>query len=174
MRHSMKTIRLILKLTLIIFSSILIASLFGAIHNQLSYSVSKEFFTNFLFGKFEINEWNINNRLRAAFVGVLGSYLVGFYLGIFYSTIYLFVKTKKNLKNIFKAIFINVGTAFLGSLIAFFTAAFLIRPEHSGVFVDFGTGNPENYIQAAYMHIGSYYGSVIGLILGIIFLFRRQ
>jgi hypothetical protein len=169
----MKTMQSILKCTLIIFSSIIIASLFGVLHNQLSFSVSTAFFENFLFRNFGINEWKLDNpRIGAAIVGILGSYWVGFYLGLFYAVIFLFLKTKNDLKNIFIAITINIGTAFLGSLTGYLVSSFLIPPAQSGIFVDFGTTNPENYIQAAYMHTGSYYGGVAGLVLGIIFLLK--
>jgi len=170
----MKTALIFLKIILIIILSIVIASLFGAIHNQISYSVSSEFFKNFLFGNFGVYDWEINNdRILASLVGILGSYWVGLILGIIYSTIFLFLKTENNFKNILNAILINIAFAFLGSFVGYIIGSF-INLENSGVSVDFGTQYPQNYIEAAYMHNGSYYGGIVGLIAGIIYLFKKN
>ena len=169
----MKTLSIFFKIILIIILSIVIASLFGAIHNQISYSVSSEFFKNFLFGNFGVNDWEINNdRILVSLVGILGSYWVGLILGIIYSIIFLFLKTENNFKNILNAILINIGFAFVGSFAGYIIGKF-INLENSGVFMDFGTQHPQNYIEAAYMHNGSYYGGIVGLIAGIIYLFKK-
>ena len=156
---------------LIIIFSTIIASLFGAIHNQISYTVSSEFFKNFLFGIFGTNEWNIKNeRLEASIVGIIGSYWVGLILGIIYTIIFLFMKTENNLNNVKNAMLINIGFAFFGSLIA----KFFIKYENSGVFIDFGTQNPQNYLEAAFMNTGSYFGGIVGIIVGIIYLLKKN
>ncbi|TXF77682.1 hypothetical protein [Chryseobacterium sp.] len=159
----------------IIFYSVIIASLFGAIHNQISYSVSSEFFTNFLFGNFGTHEWNLkNNRLEASIVGIIGSYWVGLILGIIYIIVFLFMRTENNFKDIINAILINIGCAFLGSFIAYLIAKYLIDYENSGVFIDFGTQNPQNYLEAAFMNTGSYIGGILGVIAGIIYLLKKN
>ena len=95
----MKTLSIFFKIISIIILSIIIASLFGAIHNQISYSVSSEFFKNYLFGNFGVYDWEIkNDRISASIVGVLGSYWVGLILGIIYSIIFMFLKTADNFK----------------------------------------------------------------------------
>lgn len=170
----MKTALIFLKIILIIVLSIVLASLFGALHNQISYSVSSEFFKNFLFGNFGVYDWEIkNDRILASLVGILGSYWVGLILGIIYSVIFLFLKTENNFKNILNAILINIGFALVGSFVGYIIGKF-ISLENSGVFMDFGTQYPQNYIQAAYMHNGSYYGGIVGLIAGIIYLFKKN
>ena len=40
--------------------------------------------------------------------------------------------------------------------------------------MEFGTQNPQKYVQANFMHSGSYYGGIIGLIIGIIYLFKNK
>jgi len=116
----MKTTATILKSLIIVIFSIIIASVFGAIHNQISYSISNEFFEDFLFGNFGTNEWNLNNkRIEASVVGILASYWVGFILGIIYAVIFLFINTENNFKYIFKAISINIFFALIGSIIGY-------------------------------------------------------
>ena len=173
-RHSMKTTAIILKALIIVIFSIIIASVFGAIHNQLSYSVSNEFFEDFLFGNFGINDWNLNNkRIEASVVGIFGSYWVGFILGIIYAVIFLFINTENNFKYIFKAISINIFLALIGSIIGYIIG-FIIPWENSGIWMEFGTQNPQKYVQANFMHSGSYYGGIVGLIIGIFYLFKNK
>lgn len=171
----MKQIITILKVFSITSISILVASIFGAIHNQVSYSISSEFFQNYLFGKFGINEWGISSDItKASIVGIIGTYWVGAILGIIYSIIYLFLNVENKFQIIIKSIFINILVSIIGSLFAFLIAYFFISPEKSGVFMDFGTMYPKKYIEAAYMHTGSYYGGVLGLFLGITFLLNKN
>lgn len=171
----MKRITLAFKIILIIISTTLIASIFGMLHNQISYTISDEFFKDFLFGKFGISDWNIkNNRIEASIIGILGSYWMGFYVGIIYAVIFLFLKTDNNLKNIFKAIFINVFITVLGSLSGYLIAHFFISVENSDVWMEFGTQNPQKYMEALYMNTGSYYGGILGLIIAIFFLVNRN
>ncbi|MDM1139977.1 hypothetical protein [Empedobacter sp. R132-2] len=176
MRHSMKTTATKgIQVILIIIFSVIIASLFGAILNQFSYSVSSEFFTNFLFGNFGTNEWNFKNeRLEASIVGIIGSYWVGLILGIIYAIIFLFMRTENNLKNIKNAILINIGFSILGSLIAYLIAKIFVDYKNSGVFMEFGTQNPQNYLEAAFMNTGSYFGGIAGIVAGIIYLLKKS
>ncbi|QIG88658.1 hypothetical protein G6R40_02790 [Chryseobacterium sp. POL2] len=163
-----------MKTTAIILKALIIASIFGAIHNQLSYSVSNEFFEDFLFGNFGINEWNLNNkRFEASVVGILGSYWVGFILGVIYAVIFLFINTENNFKYIFKAILINILFALIGSIIGYFIG-FIIPWENSEIWMDISVQNPQKYVQANFMNSGSYYGGIVGLIFGIIYLFKNK
>ena len=171
----MKIVQKIFGMILIILLAILFASIFGALHNQLSYSVSNEFFEEYLFGNFGVNEWGIQNeRLKASIIGVLGSYWVGLYLGILYAIIYVFLKTNQNLKNILSAISLNLMVAFIGSIVGYILAHFFIPQENTGVFIDFGIQRPQNYIEAAYMNTGSYYAGFFGLVIGIIYLAMKN
>ena len=160
---------------LIIVISTIIASVFGAIHNQISYSVSSEFFKNYIFGMFGTNEWNLKNeRIEASVVGIIGTYWFGLILGTIYTIIFVFMNTKSNFKNILNAILINISFAILGSLIAYLIAKFFVSYENSGVFMDFGTQNPQNYLEAAFMNTGSYIGGIIGIVVGIIYLLKKN
>ena len=175
MRHSMKTTRKFLISILIIFSSTIIASIFGIIHNQVSYSISHEFFEDFLFGNFGTNKLYITDkRIEASLVGIIGTYWVGLILGIIYALLYLFLKNPNKLKSVFAVIFSNIGFAILGSIVGFVVTEFFVSWENAGIFIDFGIQQPQNYVQAAYMNTGSYYGGFIGLIFGIIYLLKKD
>ena len=159
----------------IIVFSVIIASVFGALHNQISYSVSSEFFKDFLFGFFGVNEWMFgNDRLLASIIGVISSYWVGLIIGVLYAIIFLFMKNQNSLKYVTKAIFINIGFAILGSFIAFIIAYFFVDWQNVGIYMDLSVRNPQRYVQAAYMHNGSYYGGFAGLVVGIAYLLKKN
>jgi len=124
---------------------------------------------------FGTNEWNLKNeRIEASVVGIIGTYWFGLILGTIYTIIFVFMNTKSNFKNILNAILINISFAILGSLIAYLIAKFFVSYENSGVFMDFGTQNPQNYLEAAFMNTGSYIGGIIGIVVGIIYLLKKN
>lgn len=65
-----------------ILSAMLLAALFGALHDQISYSVSPEYFTLLKFQQFHLTEWALPLRVKAALVGVFASWWMGIPLGL--------------------------------------------------------------------------------------------
>lgn len=60
----------------------LAAGLFGIVHDQISYSVSSEYFTKFKFVQFHLLDPGVPERIRVAKVGFLASWWMGIPLGI--------------------------------------------------------------------------------------------
>ena len=69
-------------LLLFVPAAILAAGLFGMLHDQISYTVSNEYFTKFKFLQFRLLDPRIPERLRAAEVGFLASWWMGIPLGL--------------------------------------------------------------------------------------------
>ncbi len=61
--------------------AILTAGAFGAPHDQISFTVSPEYFTKFKFHQFGLLDGSISKRLRAAEVGFLASWWMVIPLG---------------------------------------------------------------------------------------------
>ena len=57
--------------------SIMVAGAFGVLHDQISYTVSPEFFTRFKFIQFGLLDPDVPERLRAATVGFLADLVDG-------------------------------------------------------------------------------------------------
>ena len=72
----------ILTFFLFIPTAILVAGLFGVLHDQISYSVSNEYFTKFKFLQFHFLNPDVPERIRAAEVGFLASWWMGIPLGV--------------------------------------------------------------------------------------------
>lgn len=62
--------------------SVIAAAIFGAVHDQVSYSVSPEYFTLLKFQQFHLVDLDLPLRLKAALVGVLATWWMGLPLGL--------------------------------------------------------------------------------------------
>ena len=67
---------------LLIGLAVLAAGLFGVAHNQISYTVSPEYFTKFKFWQFHLNDSPLPERIRASLVGFLAAWWMGIPLGL--------------------------------------------------------------------------------------------
>jgi hypothetical protein len=61
--------------------AVLAAGLFGALHDQISYTISSDYFTWLKFGQFGVLNTAIPVRLRVALVGFLATWWMGMPLG---------------------------------------------------------------------------------------------
>jgi ABC-type proline/glycine betaine transport system permease subunit len=59
-----------------------LAGLFGIMHDEISYSVSTEYFTKFKFIEFRLLDTNLPDHFRTGEVGFLASWWMGIPLGI--------------------------------------------------------------------------------------------
>lgn len=63
--------------------AMLTAGVFGAFHDQISYSISHEYFTQFKFVQFRLLDSPLPERVRVAVVGFRASWWMGVPLGLF-------------------------------------------------------------------------------------------
>lgn len=146
------------------------AALFGALHNQLSYSVGPTYFTEFKFVQFSISE-GMPPRIGAALVGVLASWWMGPLIG-FPAFVYGLVAVPNprsylaaGLGSI--AIVILLATfgalaGLLGGLVADSTGLMDAR-------VTFPDGpTRQDLLRAGFMHDASYIAGAIGAIAAFV------
>jgi hypothetical protein len=67
---------------LLTFVAIGVAGVYGAIHDQISYTISPEYFTRFKFVQFGLIDEQIPDRIRAMIVGFRASWWMGFPIGL--------------------------------------------------------------------------------------------
>ncbi|WP_207434964.1 hypothetical protein [Sabulibacter ruber] len=170
----------VIALFLIILLSTLIASIYGVIHNQITYSVSSEFFTKDLFYRFGLDEYFMEApRLGAAIIGVWSSWWMGLLIGIMFGIVgCLYQSTKMMLRQTLKAISIAIVVAFFTP---FIVVSYLFLPEYlnstslmqyevmrsSEVPQNMLIQNDYLFYLAAQIHNYSYIGGLLGLIAGV-------
>lgn len=150
---------------------------FGAIHNQISYTVSPEYFTKFKFHQFGIDE-TYPERVGAAIVGWNASWWMGMVIGIILIPLGLLMPAKQYFWSMIRVFWIVVLTTLCIGLSALSVAFFVVDPT---TVVDFTRYNHEITNDAAFaragaMHNFSYLGGLIGIITGsiAIFWFRKS
>jgi hypothetical protein len=63
-------------------AGVLAAGLFGIVHDQISYTVSSEYFTRFKFIQFGLRDALLAERVRVGLVGFLASWWMGIPMGV--------------------------------------------------------------------------------------------
>ncbi|HEY3761318.1 MAG TPA: hypothetical protein VGN23_06180 [Verrucomicrobiae bacterium] len=66
----------------LIFLAMVLSGLYGMVHDQISYTVSPEYFTKFKFRQFGLDGLNVPDRAKAAIVGFLASWWMGIPIGL--------------------------------------------------------------------------------------------
>jgi len=155
---------------LIVIISTLLASLYGALHDQVTYTISSEYFTVFKFDQFGYNDWgNENPRATTALIGVLATWWFGLYVGIFQGLIGLIHKTPRLMfKYAFKAILITLGVTLLFGVIGY-----LVEKFSSATYPDccfpYTIKDGKSFKIVGSIHNYGYTGGEIGALLGIVY-----
>ena len=169
---------------LIAILSALIAGIYGIIHDQISFTISQEYYTKFKFVQFNLlNEADIEKieypRIFVAIVGFLATWWFGLILGFVLGLFNLFQKTWQNVIKIsFKAILLAVFVAFVvGIMGLIFGFVFLSNEPQSNFrdwFIPENLENFKNFIAVGSMHNFSYVGGVLGLLVGIFYSYKNR
>jgi len=158
------------------FLGCVIAGLYGALHDQISYSISPEYYTQFKFYQFNVPP-QLHNRLGAAAVGWRATWWMGILIGAFVIPTGLIVR--REWKDCFsltlKSFVIVTLTAFVigfGALgISFFTI-------HAGAIPSWACSDDVvdkvNFARVGTMHNFSYLGGLIGIATGIAYLIIKR
>ncbi len=147
--------------------AILAAGLFGALHNQLSYSVGASYFHDLKFAQFGISE-TMQNRLGAASVGWQASWWMGLVVGtpafalglvaIRHPTRYLLAGMSAMAAVVCVVLLFAMGGLVLGMIAPGF-AHQLPLPD--------GVTDTESFLRAALMHEAAYYGGFAGILVAL-------
>lgn len=156
----------------------LIAGVYGILHDQLTYTISPEYYTKFKFYQFHIAEVGAeaivpNARTYVSLVGFMATWWTGLVIGLIQGLIgFIHADYKKMLKQVFRSIFLNllitVITGFLGFVYA---RIFLAEPDW---YFPENLINKSDFIAVGSIHNFGYLGGLIGLITGIIFQFKTR
>ncbi|UOX33078.1 hypothetical protein LXD69_13650 [Flavobacterium sediminilitoris] len=176
---------------LIIIISPFLGGLYGIIHDQITYTISEEYYTKFKFIQFGLENWGLgenigtienpeiklrNPRFGATIVGTLATWWVGLIIGSFLGIIGLFIHKngKQMIQTTFIAIFINTGIAlFVGFIGLLYGKIFLINNIPSHWFFPKNLLDTNSFIMVSSMHNFSYIGGFIGLIIAIIYSIKQ-
>ncbi|MGE6356732.1 hypothetical protein ACQKCJ_22910 [Flavobacterium sp. NPDC079362] len=153
-----------------IFLSIIIAMFYGAIHNQFTYSVSNEFFTEVLFERFGFVQYGQDTpRLTASIIGAWSTWWMGLISGLVFTIISLFYSNiRQMIKSIKQATLVILGTSITFGLIGLCYGFLGFSRLYSTCCFPLQIHNVKSFIAVSEMHSFSYLGGAVGLFLGIL------
>ncbi len=165
-----------LALTPILFViACLFAGIYGALHNQISYTVSPEYFTQFKFHQFHIDA-NVPDRIGAAIVGWHAAWWMGLVIGIFLIPLGLSIRGTANyFWGMIRVFGVVAATTLIVGLAALGLAFLIIDEEIAGEITRYGNTITDDvaFARAGTMHDFSYLGGLIGIVTGALDI-RRQ
>ncbi len=152
------------------------AGVFGAIHNQFSYSVGPEYFHKLKFQQFRIPQ-DLHNRLGAALVGWRASWWMGPLVGLpaFLLGLFLLPAMPQGLRTGLRAIgsVLLLTAAASGLGLVFGMLAIDIKVANQ-IPVPSGVKDSAAFLRAGVMHDASYFGGLAGMLLAVWLVIRER
>lgn len=166
-------------LIIVILLSPLIGGLYGMLHDQITYTISEEYYTKFKFFQFGIPEY-FRDRFGVSIVGFLATWWMGLPIGIIIGLTGLIQKdyksmTKATVKAFLVAIILTLVVPLIAVSIWFVAVWFQVSPSE-GYVINLPDFVPDNervingisFYAVGLIHNFSYLGGIVGLIGGVI------
>ena len=154
----------------------LLAGLFGALHNQISFTISHEYFTRFKFIQFRIPS-TVPPRVGASIVGWLAAWWMGaplatLLLPIIHRTSQPNQLTHRTTKAFAMVVVVAASASLLGLMLAMVTgdAETIELLSRYGIAID----DDLEFARAGTMHNFSYLGAAVGCLAAIFWLLKSR
>jgi len=146
-----------------------IAGAYGALHDQISYTIAPSYYHDFKFIQFAIDP-ALQNRLGASIVGWKASWWMGVLIGLPIYVAGLFVRGNGEFwRQYLRAAMLVVAIALLIGLGALALSFVLIDGHHvPASFAGRPIDDPVAFARVGMMHNFSYIGGFVGLICGVV------
>ena len=154
----------------------LIASVYGALHDQITYTISHEYFTKVKFIQFGYADFGLSDRIFAATVGILATWWVGFFAGWFFARIAVPRTSQAVAQKICLGGF-AIMVAFVITAAAVGWGLAQVRGDDYANWMPLIWLNEiadyEPFVTVAYIHNANYIGGAIGFTVAIVFVRRH-
>lgn len=158
-----------------------VAGVYGIVHDQVTYSISPEYFTAFKAEQFRYMDFGWPERVFVAQIGFMATWWVGFVAGWFLARLTVpFVPREAAVRWCRQAFAVLVGVALLAGLAGAGVGWWATRPGVPAAAGDlfelarsYGVRDVTGFVRAACIHNVSYLGALLGL-TGACFWVRRR
>ena len=159
-----------------IFISIVLAGVYGILHDQITYSISPEYFTKFKYRQFGFEaEWFGGHRQTVAAIGFLATWWTGLFIAIPLGLISLFFPDHKTMFTaIKKAISLILMIAVVAGVAGFIYGKFYLAKTGVDWWLPEDLADRCSFIIVGSIHNFSYLGGAIGLLVAIVYLLYRK
>ena len=160
--------RKLLVYLLILVAAMLLAGAFGAVHDQISYSVAPEYFTKFKFRQFALVDSPLPDRVRASIIGFLASWWMGIPIGLLVGAAGFIHQGHRLMFRIsLWSLLVTVGFTLLfglcGLVYGYLQTRHIDTAEYGGWFIPEDVTDLRRFLCAGYMHNASYLGGVLAI-----------
>jgi hypothetical protein len=151
------------KAALLALSGAIIAGGFGIVHDQITYTISPEYFTRMKFDQFRRADFGLPPRVFVAEIGFLATWWVGLIAAWFLARVAL-PKFESPEKRVLVAMAIIVGFTVLSGAAGYFAGPGWLgnRPGWRDALDSFGVLDTTAFNRVAGIHLGSYLGAFWG------------
>jgi hypothetical protein len=154
--------------------AVVVSGFYGIFHDQISYTVSPEYFTKFKFDQFGLTGMNLPDRARVSIVGFLASWWMGIPIGLLVGGSGLIhSEHRQMLKVSLMAFGLVVVITFLsgmcGLLYGYMQTRTIELSDYQGWFIPDNLTGLRRFLCVGYMHNASYLGGVLSIFVACIF-----
>lgn len=155
-----------------------VAAAYGALHDQVSYTISDEYFTKMKFQQFAWADVGAPRRVFVAEVGALASWWVGAICGWVLGRVGFADPTRVSMRDdVLRAFGIVLGTAVVAGVVGVGLGYAASRGDLSGWrewTENLWLRDTASFVIVAYLHWASYLGGLLGLVLAVLDARRRR
>ena len=158
----------------LILLAVMVSGLYGIVHDQISYTVSPEYYTKFKFQQFGIADMNLPDRARASIVGFLASWWMGIPIGLMVGgTGFIHPGHWRMLKITLLAFGLVMAITLLfglcGLLYGCFQTNTINLADYHDWFIPKDVVDLRHFLCVGYMHNASYLGGTLSIFAACIF-----
>jgi hypothetical protein len=150
----------------------LLGGAYGAVHDQLSYFLSPEYFTHFKFAQFGLQDWQESPRWAAAWVGFLASVWVAALVALVLGALASRSTTAPLMAAaLLRALCWVLAGLLGGGACGLVYGYFAVTPATVAHFSDWvwpGVQNPVAFLRVGIFHNASYLGAGVGWLAGMV------
>jgi len=156
----------------------MLGGIYGILHDQVTFSISSEYFIKLKYQQFHYLVWGSGDRLQVSIIGFFATWWVGLFLGWFLARWFLpvspiAVASRKILKSSIIIFAASLVFALFGGVLAYVQAGAADYSNWISIVVKYDIENIPSFVMVAYIHIGSYSGALMGLIVALIWVKKK-
>jgi hypothetical protein len=148
------------------------AGVYGALHDQITFTISPQYFTNLKFQQFAYADLGFSDRLFVAQVGFLGTWWVGFFIAWFLGRKLIPNQPRRRAVRQIAAGFAVVSICgLLAGLFAYalgvWRGPFADYSNWEWAFEEYAIVDTWSFVRVAYIHNAGYAGGLLGLLISL-------
>ena len=151
----------------IVIGSVILAVLYGQVHNWYTFQLSPAFFQEDQFLHLGINEWGLSVKQQLVLYTFICTWWVGLIIGLLFGFSVFFIAKSDYWPTVSRAILLCFGCVLVGSFLGWVFGLWHIDPIKSNLAIPEKIIDKVAYIRVAYIHNMTYFGTLIGLLVGL-------